>query len=228
MSKNGNLAQSDLTEVDGWAELTPRTAAAFLAACAFIVLHYSVRPRITKPYGAYRDLAMQRLVKRLYGILAATPGYSNHGLGIAFDMDNVTAIARAVGGIAILDGIMARFGFNRNASNGSGGIEEWHYTLVAVVDLTGVAGMDPTHVTPLAIEQRKIMELWFCTDNNGPLWTLVDFANREFDQTRDQGRANLWAILYCPTNTAKPINSSGNLAMAMPGLKHVPWPFPHK
>jgi hypothetical protein len=156
MSTNGKLRSDQLTTVDGWAELTPATARAYLAAAAFILLHYGIRPQITRPYGAYRSLSMQRVVKAIYGRLAATPGYSNHGLGIAFDMDNVMAIARAVGGLVELDSIMARFGFDRNAGNGSGGIEEWHYGLVAIVDLAGVAGMDPTEIDPIKPPEDEI------------------------------------------------------------------------
>lgn len=155
MTANGKLADSQLVTVDGWARLTPNTAAAYTAAKNFIHTHHNVSPQITPPYGAYRDLATQVTVKHLYGRLAATPGYSNHGLGIAFDMNNVTTVSAAVGGLGKLDGIMARFGFNRNASNGAGGIEQWHYSLVAVVDLAGVGGMTPVEVEPLPEPEPK-------------------------------------------------------------------------
>lgn len=76
--------------------------------------------------------------------------------------------------------------------------------------------------------EATIMDLLFCKDNNGPLWTLVDHSNRVFAQTRDQGRANLWAILYRPDKTARDINSPGNLAYLTGGAyKSQTWPFTH-
>lgn len=93
--------------------------------------------------------------------------------------------------------------------------------------------------TPIAngaepVDQRTLrrdldMDVLFCSDNNGPIWTVVDYANRVFAQTRDQKTANLWAILYCPGNTAKNITSSGNLGMLLANGSMVsqPWPFRH-
>jgi hypothetical protein len=147
MSANGQLADSELTTVDGWARLTPSTAAAYLAAAAYVLLHFRIGFVITSPDGAYRSLARQVIVKAEFGIGAATPGYSNHGLGTAFDMFDITAVCAAVGGQAALDAIMARFGFVRDAGNGAGGIESWHYHLVAVVDLAGLTGATQLHIT---------------------------------------------------------------------------------
>lgn len=226
MSANGRLAASELETVDGWAELVPTVARAYLAAATFILAHYSVRPQITRPYGAYRDLAMQRLVKAIYGKLAATPGYSNHGFGIAFDMNNVTAVARAVGGIGILDGIMARFGFNRNASNGSGGIEEWHYTLVAVVDLTGVAGMDHTQIEPLFIETEDSMILFgYTTETSQPtLYTVIDTQAGKIIQTRVASEGTDLSTLLNRTAAAwtyQDVANGINLAERLSGHKII-------
>lgn len=75
--------------------------------------------------------------------------------------------------------------------------------------------------------EGTIMDLLFCKDNNGPLWTLVDHANRVFAQTRDQGRANLWAILYRPDKSARDITSAGNLAYLTGAYTSQVWPFTH-
>jgi hypothetical protein len=132
MSANGNLADSELTTVDGWARLTPPAAAAYLASAAYILRTFAIRPVITPVDGAYRSLAQQISVKAQFGVGAATPGFSNHGLGTAFDMYNITSVTNTVGGQAALDAIMARFGFTRDAWNGRGGLESWHYHLIAV------------------------------------------------------------------------------------------------
>jgi hypothetical protein len=152
---NGKLTDAELTTVDGWARLNLNTARAYLAAKAFILLHYGIALAISSPLGAYRTIADQVEAKRLYGILASVVGYSTHGFGAAFDEKDVAAVAAKVGGIAALDAIMARFGFARNASNGSGGTEEWHYALVAVVDLAGVSGMHPALIDPLIQPVKK-------------------------------------------------------------------------
>lgn len=183
MSTNGKLTAAELTTVDGWAELTPNTARAYMAAKAYILAHFGVTIVITAIYGAYRDLSLQAVVKKLFGILAAAVGYSNHGLGIAFDMSNITAVLKAVGGQAALDQIMARFGFVRNAGNGSGGTEQWHYALVAVVDLAGLTEaklVDPATQPPtqeeiddMAANQNANFVRDFETESSGTVRTAL-------------------------------------------------------
>lgn len=92
---------------------------------------------------------------------------------------------------------------------------------------TAKSGSEPLASVTAHPRGNTVMDLYFCHDNNGPLWTLVDHANREFAQTRDQRRANLWAILYRPDNAAKDINSSGNLAMLLGdgAYASTAWPF---
>jgi hypothetical protein len=145
MSANGQLQPSELAIVDGWAKLSPATARAYNAAKKYILDHFHIEIVITFPDGAYRSMSRQLAVKQLYGKLAATPGTSPHGFGIAFDMNNITAVIRAVGSQQAVDAILARFGFARNAGNGSGGTEQWHYGLVAVVDIASLAGATELH-----------------------------------------------------------------------------------
>lgn len=145
MALNGQLNPAELTQVDGWALLTGPTARAYVAAKRYIEAHFNASIIISSPDGAYRSLARQIVVKALFGRLASVPGYSNHGLGIALDINNIGTMTNVVGGQAALDAIMARYGFVRNAGNGAGGIEQWHYTLAVVVNLAGLEGAQLLH-----------------------------------------------------------------------------------
>ena len=68
---------------------------------------------------AYREYAAQVLAKRLYGSNAATPGTSNHGLGINVDL--VTRQQRWV-----IDQVGHLFGFSKRWSDAAW--EWWHIT----------------------------------------------------------------------------------------------------
>lgn len=65
----------------------------------------------------YRSYARQLLAKRVYGPNAATPGYSNHGLGLAVDLQ--TSSQRAA-----IDAVGRRFGWAKDWSDASW--EWWH------------------------------------------------------------------------------------------------------
>lgn len=173
MSTNGNLQPSELTIVDGWAELTPDTAAAYSAVKAYILAHFFIALVITAVDGAYRSLARQVAVKAQFGILAATPGTSNHGWGTAFDIFNIDAVLRAVGGGAALDAILARFGLVRDAPDGRGGIESWHCHLVAIVNLSAMAGATDLHI-PIALpeEGAPVSTVYFKGDQSGAVFAL--------------------------------------------------------
>lgn len=120
MSSNGNIPIAQMVERQGlW--LLPSTAAKFDLMDAWLVSLGYPHMVISQPYGAYRSYADQLAVKKIYGKGAATPGYSNHGLGTAWDINNIghypdARIAEA--------GV--KFGLKRDAGNGAGGIESWH------------------------------------------------------------------------------------------------------
>lgn len=103
MSANGELKASELTLVQADLYLSVKTARAYkrLKAAAKSKLGRTIT--IAQKAGAYRSVAVQRAIKKAYdsGSVAekeawnldpashaepASPGTSNHGLGIAFDV----------------------------------------------------------------------------------------------------------------------------------------------
>lgn len=199
MNGNGRLRPEELQTVDGWANLTPATARAYNAAKSYILQHFGIPLIISDPYGAYRSIVDQISVKAIYHGLAATPGYSNHGLGIAFDMNNITTVSRAVGGQAALDAIMARFGFVRDAGNGAGGIEQWHYTLRAIVNLSALEGaielQEPIPEPPKEQEEEMKKSGFICKLASGVTICLVlDTGSGWATEWQDAGGAYNTAV----------------------------------
>ncbi len=89
MSENGKLAASDLAAIPG-GRLRADAAAAWLALRAHIGKEQGIWICPTSQRTAYRPLADQQYFWNLYksgrGALAAVPGTSNHGWGIAVDL----------------------------------------------------------------------------------------------------------------------------------------------
>jgi hypothetical protein len=89
VSGNGNLPASELTPIPG-GQLRSDAAVAWLAMRKRIGKEQSVWICPTSPRTSYRPLADQQYFWNLYrsgrGALAATPGTSNHGWGIAVDL----------------------------------------------------------------------------------------------------------------------------------------------
>ena len=89
MSENGKLPASDLTPIPG-GQLRKDAAIAWLAMRSFIGKETGVWICPTSPRTAYRPVQDQHYFWNLYqsgkGALAARPGTSNHGWGIAVDL----------------------------------------------------------------------------------------------------------------------------------------------
>ncbi|HEV7805896.1 MAG TPA: M15 family metallopeptidase [Solirubrobacteraceae bacterium] len=89
MSENGRLPASDLTPVPG-GQLKNDAAIAWLAMRSFIGKEKGIWICPTSPRTGYRSLRDQQFFWNLYqsgkGALAARPGTSNHGWGIAVDL----------------------------------------------------------------------------------------------------------------------------------------------
>jgi hypothetical protein len=99
---NGMLQESDLSPIPG-GQLRGDAAAAWMAMRKHIAHQRSVYICPTSRRTAYRSLADQQYFWNLYqahkGALAARPGTSNHGWGIAVDLptDAMQAAVREVG-----------------------------------------------------------------------------------------------------------------------------------
>ena len=120
MAANGHIPSSQLGPVPG-------TNAGLLkaAAMAYTAMHYAS----VKRYGislaltdgsvgrTYRSYARQVLAKQTYGSNAATPGSSNHGLGLAVDL--MSQSQRTA-----IDRIGAYYGWAKRCSDASW--EWWH------------------------------------------------------------------------------------------------------
>lgn len=125
---NGRIPSSALAPIPG---TSPRPGGHPLlrkdAARAYTALHnYAMkRWRISMALSensirrAYREIDAQYLAKRMYGSNAATPGTSNHGLGINVDL--MTRQQRWV-----IDQVGASFGFSKRWSDAAW--EWWHIT----------------------------------------------------------------------------------------------------
>jgi hypothetical protein len=120
MSTNGRLPSSELAPIPG-GRLRKDAAAAFNAMHAESVRRYNIPLQPFGPMSSYRDLHEQQLLWNLYqsgrGNLAAHPGTSNHGWGLAVDF----ATPRMRG---VVDAIGAPFGWSKRWSDAPS--EWWH------------------------------------------------------------------------------------------------------
>ena len=120
MASNGALPQSDLAPIAG-GRLRKDAAAGFNAMNQESRERYGVELHPTGPLSSYRDLDGQRQLYNAYlngtGNLAAVPGTSNHGWGLAVDF--ATPQMRS-----IVDAIGARYGWSKSWSDAPS--EWWH------------------------------------------------------------------------------------------------------
>lgn len=120
MASNGNLPQSDLAPIAG-GQLTKAAAAGFNAMNVESRKRYGVELRPTGSMSSYRTYAQQQYLYNLYlsgkGNLAAVPGTSNHGWGVAVDF--ATPQMRS-----IVDAIGAKYGWSKSWSDAPS--EWWH------------------------------------------------------------------------------------------------------
>lgn len=118
MSANGRMTARELASIGSGYSLRRDAAAAFNAMCAEALHKYGTRVLVR---AAYRTLALQWYFWNLYrsgrGNLAAYPGTSNHGWGLAVDLYNQRMRW-------IVDQIGAKYGFAKRWSDAPG--EWWH------------------------------------------------------------------------------------------------------
>lgn len=121
---NGRLPESALASIPGSGpyggpKLRKDAAAAYRALHAESMRRWGISMALHEgDVGrAYRSYPRQVLAKRIYGRNAATPGYSNHGWGLAVDL--MTRQQRWV-----IDQIGAKYGFSKSWSDAQW--EWWH------------------------------------------------------------------------------------------------------
>ena len=120
MASNGQLPSSDLAPIAG-GQLTTSAAAGYNAMNVESRKRYGVELRPTGPLSSYRDYAGQQQLWNAYqngtGNLAAYPGTSNHGWGLAVDF--ATPQMRS-----IVDSIGTKYGWSKSWSDAPS--EWWH------------------------------------------------------------------------------------------------------
>lgn len=120
MASNGQLPASDLAPIAG-GQLTKAAAAGYNAMNVESRKRYGVELRPTGSMSSYRTYAQQQYLYNLYlsgkGNLAAVPGTSNHGWGVAVDF--ATPQMRS-----IVDAIGAKYGWSKSWSDAPS--EWWH------------------------------------------------------------------------------------------------------
>lgn len=127
MASNGRLPRSSLAPITKAANgqqayLRKDAAAAFMAMNAESVAKFGVTLRVASARVAYRTIAEQQYFYDLYrsgrGALAAVPGTSNHGWGLAVDLANPRVMR------PIIDRIGAKYGWAKKWSDAP--TEDWH------------------------------------------------------------------------------------------------------
>jgi hypothetical protein len=120
VSANGHIPLSELAAIPG-GYLRRDAAAAFNALDHASIRKFNVPLRPVGPWGSYRSYAHQVVLWNLYksgrGNLAAVPGTSNHGWGLAVDF--ATPQMRG-----IVDEIGAHYGWSKRWSDAPS--EWWH------------------------------------------------------------------------------------------------------
>lgn len=115
---NGDLPDSELRPIAGGGKLAVKPAAGWNAFAAYVYDKTGIRVSASE---AYRTLARQRYFWDLYqsgqGNLAAYPGTSNHGMGLAVDL-------REYAFRALVDTYGAKFGWSKSWSDAPS--EWWH------------------------------------------------------------------------------------------------------
>lgn len=138
MSTNGRLAWSELAAIPG-GYLRSDAAAAFNAMHAESIRRFNLALHPLGPMSSYRDLQQQQQLWNLYrsgrGNLAAYPGTSNHGWGLAVDF--ATPKMRGV-----VDAIGDGFGWSKRWSDAPS--EWWHVIYKPGVWQGGGAPVEPS------------------------------------------------------------------------------------
>lgn len=118
MASNGNLPNSALSPIAGGGRLANDAAAGWNALAVHVYKQTGHKIRASE---GYRTLDRQNYFWDLYqsgqGNLAAYPGTSNHGLGIAVDLASQTDRS-------MIDSYGERFGWSKSWSDAPG--EWWH------------------------------------------------------------------------------------------------------
>ena len=121
MAQNGRIPSSDLADIPG-GRLTREAAASWLRLRARIGKETGVWICPTSQRTAYRPYADQEYFWRLYtsgrGSLAARPGTSNHGLGVAVDVPQPRMAA-------LINRFGAEYGWQKRWSDAPS--EWWHF-----------------------------------------------------------------------------------------------------
>ncbi len=179
MSENGKLPAGELTPIPG-GQLRKDAAAAWLALRAHVGKERGVWLSPTSPRTAYRSFADQQYFWNLYksgqGALAAVPGSSNHGWGIAVDLPTA-AMQAAVREFGHTFG----WGIRGGKLSSDAPSEEWHCTFHAGV-YKAPAAAKPVH--PYEVMNAKeraardilVSERRVAKRNNG--WKNVDASHR--------------------------------------------------
>ena len=139
---NGQLPRSALAPIPG-GMLRRDAAAAFLAMSAESQRRFHVALHPEGPLGSYRDLAGQRKLYKIHqegGPLAAVPGTSNHGKGLAVDFPPAQ--------IPIVNEIGAPFGWSKRWSDAPS--ETWHFVYKPGLWHGHAAPVEPPHVVAVA------------------------------------------------------------------------------
>ena len=141
MPTNGALHSGDLSPIPG-GNLRKDAATAWNAMYAYIKAKTGIEIRPTGPRSSYRTLYWQKYFWNEYqagrGNLAAVPGTSNHGWGLAVDVAT-PAMADAINKYG------AAYGYQKKWSDGAG--EWWHFKF-----REGVYKPRPIDMTPTIVK----------------------------------------------------------------------------
>lgn len=211
--RNGQIVSSLMTVVLGY-RMHPAAAVSFIAMRAACFLATGVWLGISDAYRPYAE--QERVFRARYtpghtsGIrwagtywrkrpgqaAAAVPGYSNHGWGLALDINNYGSTSGRV--FRWLLDHAGAFGWSWATGRNVG--EPWHWEYVG--SLARPAGGS---ITPIIEEKEDNMLRWYLrTDGNvsfADQYTVIDFG--------DSNRVNIVAAKLCPDQPA-PIKLSAH------------------
>lgn len=118
MSSNGKLKQSELGSIGGGHYMRKDAARAFNELNAAVKKKYGRGIGVVSSYRTYsRQVYFWNLYVKGKGNLAARPGTSNHGVGLAIDVDNWSQ--------GVIERMGSRYGFQKKWSDAPS--EPWHY-----------------------------------------------------------------------------------------------------
>jgi len=154
MAANGRLNTAELVDVGGGKLLRADAARAWVALVNAAFAATGIRLTLTEGYRTYaRQVYLYALYKSGLGNVAAKPGTSNHGLGVAVDMGNYGSVRMW----AWLLSNAPRYGWSWAQGKASG--EAWHWVYVG--GATNTTPASTTTTTPITAEQEAIMAVPF-------------------------------------------------------------------